>query len=347
STSDLRGHFWRQPHSAARDYGSDREAAIPEEDFEIGRECIDLGKGFELSFGGATQSSEVPVEPAQTDRAMDIANTPIVPQFAKRPVPRTERTRYEAVGYPKSTRAPKREGSRDNGGERQLRHQQSQPRLQGFEMRVIDTHGRRTVVRTPVLASQPQGSDCEHDNVPKLPPPSAAELRYNAQRALINSTAILRATVVNKQQQNDGYSQLPGKASTVRSATSCRPQPKSLARTASERAQTLRISGANGSGSTHAKGFQISMQFESEQAKTGRVQTSDPARIYVSQSKLEQGSASSANMLEQWGMPKPSQHTPTRRLHQGQDGTDDDSDSAGEDTLRMVEDIAQGRSPTM
>ncbi|KAJ1775310.1 hypothetical protein LPJ54_003775 [Coemansia sp. RSA 1824] len=89
------------------------------------------------------------------------------------------------------------------------------------------------------------------------------------------------------------------------------------------------------------------MQFESEQAKTGRVQTSDPARIYVSQSKLEQGSASSANMLEQWGMPKPSQHTPTRRLHQGQDGTDDDSDSAGEDTLRMVEDIAQGRSPTM
>ncbi|KAJ2143414.1 hypothetical protein IW136_001664 [Coemansia sp. RSA 678] len=332
---------------SARDYGSDREAAIPEEDFEIGRECIDLGKGFELSFGGATQSSEVPVEPAQTDRAMDIANTPVVPQFAKRPRARTERTRYEAVGYPKSTRAPKREGSRDNGDERQLRHQQSQPRLQGFEMRVIDTHGRRTVVRTPVLASQPQGSDCEHDKVPKLPPPSAAELRYNAQRALINSTAILRATVVNKQQQNDGYSQLPGKSSTVRSATSCRPQPKSLARTASERAQTLRISGANGSDSTHAKGFQISMQFESEQAKTGRVQTSDPARIYVSQSKLEQGSASSASMLEQWGMPKPSQHIPTWRLHQGQDGTDDDSDSAGEDTLRMVEAIAQGRSPTM
>ncbi|KAJ2501368.1 hypothetical protein GGH96_001977 [Coemansia sp. RSA 1972] len=345
STSDLRGRF-RQPHSAARDYGSDREAAIPEEDFEIGRECIDLGKGFELSFGGAAQSSEVPVEPTQTDQAMDIASTSVVPQFAKRPAARTDRMRYEAVGYPKSTRAPKREGGRENGGERQLRHQQSQPRLQGFEMRVIDTHGGRTIVRTPVLANHPQGSDCEHDKVPKLPPPSAAELRYNAQRALINSTAILRATVVSKQQQIDGYSQLPGKASTVRLATGSRPQPKSLARTASERAQTLRISGANGSGSSHGKGFQISMQFESEQAKADRVQTSDLARIYVSQSKLEQGNASSASMLEQWGMSKPSQHAPMR-LHQGQDGTDDDSDSAGEDTLRMVEDIAQGRSPTM
>ncbi|KAJ2338641.1 hypothetical protein GGF43_006833, partial [Coemansia sp. RSA 2618] len=257
---------------------------------------------------------------------MDIASTPVGPRFVKRPELRSERSRYEVVGYPKSTRAPKRDnltnrdgltkrdGFTDSNGAKghTLRHQQSQPRLQGFELRVIDTHNGRAVVRTPVLSGRPQGSDREQDEIPELPPPSAAELRYNAQRALINSTAILRTAVASKQPHaREQPAQLAEKAATVRLGPGIRPQPKSLARTASERAQSLRIIATSGSQNKRvASGFQINMQFDSEQGRADRAQVAGSAPACMDDiggGALEQGSVSVASVLEQWGISEPSQ----------------------------------------
>ncbi|KAJ2318799.1 hypothetical protein IWW52_002338, partial [Coemansia sp. RSA 2704] len=271
---------------------------------------------------------------------MDVANTP---QLAKRPAPPSERSRYEVVGYPKSTRAPRRGGStcdklRGTAPPRQLRPQPSQSTLKGFEMRIIDTHQGKAVVHAPVLSGPSQGSEC--DDVPELPPPSAAELRYNAQRALISSTAILRTAVASKHEQ-------PGKAATVRREPGYRLRPKSLARTASERAQSLRMAASGGSPNR----FQINIQFESEQADAppDRAPPVGSARTCITSSELEQGSASVASVLEQWGFSTPTSAPPgAGGPQQGQDvAYDTDEDSAGEDTLRLVDGIAQGRSPTM
>ncbi|KAJ2630753.1 hypothetical protein H4R22_002456, partial [Coemansia sp. RSA 1290] len=177
STSDLRGQFQQQPRFPACDYGSEKEGAIPEE-AAIGTDYIDLGKEFALSFGSSPRSEALP---AVSESAMDMTSTSNSSRMAKRPVPRTEKSRYEVVGYPKSTRAPKREpAARDQSSEKRLRQQPSQSRLKGFEIRTIDTHNGKAVVRAPIVAGSAQGAD--HNDVPELPPLSAAELRYNAQR---------------------------------------------------------------------------------------------------------------------------------------------------------------------
>ncbi|KAJ2454219.1 hypothetical protein EV183_001704 [Coemansia sp. RSA 2336] len=346
STSDLRGHFQQQLRFPARDYGSEKEDAIPEE-AAIGTDYIDLGKEFALSFGSSPRPEALP---AVSESAVDMASTSNSSRITNRPVPRTEKSRYEVVGYPKSTRAPKREpAARDQSGEKRLRQQPSKSRLKGFEIRTIDTHSGKAVVRAPVVSGSAQGAD--HDDVPELPPLSAAELRYNAQRALISSTAILRTAVASKQTE-----QRPAKsghkAGAVRPSAYSRPPPKSLARAASERAQSLRMAAESKSPGARSRGFQISMQFDSEQPNPQQQQ--QPAGLAahagIDNSFLEQGSASVASVLEQWGLSTPANSALSSRKQPSQSnalGNDEDSDSAGEDTRQLVEDIVQGRSPTM
>ncbi|KAI9477194.1 hypothetical protein BX667DRAFT_276577 [Coemansia mojavensis] len=284
---------------------------------------------------------------------MDMTSTSNSSRMAKRPVPRTEKSRYEVVGYPKSTRAPKREpAARDQSSEKRLRQQPSQSRLKGFEIRTIDTHNGKAVVRAPIVAGSAQGAD--HNDVPELPPLSAAELRYNAQRALISSTAILRTAVANKQAE-----QRPAKSSrkagSVWPSAYSRPPPKSLVRAASERAQSLRMAAESKSPGARSRGFQISMQFDSEQPNPA-IQQQPPQTVGlavpsgIDSSALEQGSASVASVLEQWGLSTPAKSASSSKKQPCRSnvlGNDEDSDSAGEDTRRLVEDIVQGRSPTM
>ncbi|KAJ2851448.1 hypothetical protein IWW36_001087 [Coemansia brasiliensis] len=353
STSDLRGQFQQQARFPARNYGSEKEDAIPEE-LAIGSDYIDLGKEFALSFGNSPRSEALPAASAS---AMDINSTPSNSQVTKRPVPRTEKSRYEVVGYPKSTRAPKREPvTREQSSEKRLRQQPSQSRLKGFEIRTIDTHNGKAVVRAPIVSGSAQGAD--RDDVPELPPLSAAELRYNAQRALISSTAILRTAVANKHQQAERPAKSSRKAGTVRPSAYSRPAPKSLARAASERAQSLRMAAESKNPASRSRGFQISMQFDSEQLKPAMQQPrtaelaahTDTGSANGGSSSLEQGSASVVSVLEQWGLSTPAKSTPSSGKQSSQNnvlGNDEDSDSAGEDTHQLVEDIVQGRSPTM
>ncbi|KAJ1753236.1 hypothetical protein LPJ79_000515 [Coemansia sp. RSA 1821] len=337
------------PEAKPCDYGSEKEGAIPEE-AAIGTDYIDLGKEFALSFGSSPRSEALP---AVSESAMDMTSTSNSSRMAKRPVPRTEKSRYEVVGYPKSTRAPKREpAARDQSSEKRLRQQPSQSRLKGFEIRTIDTHNGKAVVRAPIVAGSAQGAD--HNDVPELPPLSAAELRYNAQRALISSTAILRTAVANKQAE-----QRPAKSSrkagSVWPSAYSRPPPKSLVRAASERAQSLRMAAESKSPGARSRGFQISMQFDSEQPNPA-IQQQPPQTVGlavpsgIDSSALEQGSASVASVLEQWGLSTPAKSASSSKKQPCRSnvlGNDEDSDSAGEDTRRLVEDIVQGRSPTM
>ncbi|PIA16193.1 hypothetical protein COEREDRAFT_81408, partial [Coemansia reversa NRRL 1564] len=183
---DLRGRIRRQHQKyRTRDFGLDRELSVPEEEFSIGNCHIDSGKGLDLSFGYTPPATVRRSMSYQRLPTVEIANTPIGPLFVRRPEPHSEKVRYEIPGYSMLTRTSRDYNNPDGtqGGDRK---QQTQLKLKGFESRVINTHIGKTVVRTPVMASSTVGADqSEEIDIPELPPPSAAELRYNAQRALI------------------------------------------------------------------------------------------------------------------------------------------------------------------
>ncbi|KAJ2157239.1 hypothetical protein GGF46_004647 [Coemansia sp. RSA 552] len=273
---------------------------------------------------------------------MDIANTPLGPRFVRKPAadaPQRGQSRYEAVGYPKSTRSAGRD--RQQGSAQSLSSPPQQSRLRGFEMRVIDTHNGKTVVRAPILSPEASAdwSGQKKPVVPKLPPVTAAERRYNAQRALINTTAVLRTAVGTK---NGGGQNGPSqKAATLRGGPNGSGQAKGRGRTAVaapvRQAQTIQATGSDG--------FHIHMEFDAGQgdAPGPPAAKSLPLGYATMGAGPEQGRASATSVLEQWGFSSRSSPSPQ---HQGQDSDGDTSDSAGEDARRMVEDIVLGRSPS-
>ncbi|KAJ2701665.1 hypothetical protein H4218_001265 [Coemansia sp. IMI 209128] len=254
---------------------------------------------------------------------MDLIPTHGSPRFVKRSAHMSEQSRYDAVGYPKSTRVSNGLRKQQSaatlrspatsyiGGHSPLLLPSSSPqvggmsavaepqsRLKGFEMRVVNTHSGKAVVRAPILVESGGGSrKGQRDDVPVLPPPSAAELRYNAQRALISTTTVLRSAV-------------GGKAATGRQHATIGVKvggggrrARRVTRTVSDQAHALRSPPAataapaavKEGGSRRGDGFHISMQFASEAEKQPDVSESG-------HSGLEQGRASSSSMLEQWGM---------------------------------------------
>ncbi|KAJ2724345.1 hypothetical protein GGI07_002024 [Coemansia sp. Benny D115] len=180
-------------------------------------------------------------------------------KFAKKSAHYSEQSRYEAVGYPKSTRSAKssksssstsKEQAKDGGASQQQQQQQQQQtagKLKGFQVRVINTHSGKTVVRAPILEGGPQAaSERSTEDGPELPPLSAAELRYNAQRALITTTAVLRTAVGNKPGSRRGAApKHQASVANLKAASPKSPPPvpqRRLTRTMSEKGPTLRTS---------------------------------------------------------------------------------------------------------
>ncbi|KAI9500155.1 hypothetical protein BX070DRAFT_67225 [Coemansia spiralis] len=255
----------------------------------------------------------------QKAQKMDMVSQTSGPRFVKRSAYLNEQSRYDAVGYPKSTRSST---SKDNEcfetksissarsqetqsslstvsasattSQKKQLQSASQPKLKGFQARVINTHSGKAVVHAPILAKPAVGSDCKDDrdeNMLDLLPPSAAELRYNAQRALINTTAVLRTAVLNKKgskanfddqrSQKTRVPDIAGIAATLRVASgasrsnnsnsnsnSHSHSRKPLGRTASEGKRTtdpaIDKSFANIANHNNQDGFHISMRFSSE-----------------------------------------------------------------------------------
>ncbi|KAJ2078008.1 hypothetical protein GGI16_008009, partial [Coemansia sp. S142-1] len=173
----------------------------------------DSGEDDEPSLLGRLHQSQS----SRKTPKMDLIPTHGSPRFVKRSAHMSEQSRYDAVGYPKSTRVS--HGLRKQQSAATLRSPptsytgsylspQSSPqvsamaepqsRLKGFEMRVVNTHSGKAVVRAPILVESGGSRKGHKDEVPVLPPPTAAELRYNAQRALISTTAVLRSAIGGK-----------------------------------------------------------------------------------------------------------------------------------------------------
>ncbi|KAJ2893819.1 hypothetical protein GGI21_005376, partial [Coemansia aciculifera] len=175
------------------------------------------------------------------------------PRFVKRSAHMSEQSRYDAVGYPKSTRVPRKQQSLATlrSVPTQQKQQQQEPRLMGFEMRVISTHSGKAVVHAPILADSP---------LPPVvvAPPSAAELRYNAQRALISTTAVLRnatsggASAAAKTEGHATIGVRVGGSNSGGGGGGGR-RARRVTRTMSDRMSP-----------TSSEGFHISMQFASE-----------------------------------------------------------------------------------
>ncbi|KAJ2787719.1 hypothetical protein GGI15_000490 [Coemansia interrupta] len=289
------------------------------------------------------------------------------PRFVKRSAALNDQSRYDATGYPKSTRSVKRQdgaaSSESSSGER----------LKGFQVRVINTHAGKTVVRAPILEGKKASVEKAAEDAPELPPLSAAELRYNAQRALISTTAVLRTAVgtktvgrmASKQQLRDR----PFRPSTSQTAQSASPAKKSpLTRTLSDRGQEYRPLLFEQVATPANDAFQIDMSFDGgaganagANKRTRVVGSVSPEgyhelRLGLSP-EMEQGRASVGSMLDQWGITAAAQlaqqkHTEQMELarQQGRHYDDidggSDTDSAAEDTVRMVEDLSRGGRPS-
>ncbi|KAJ2524717.1 hypothetical protein GGI11_000611 [Coemansia sp. RSA 2049] len=282
---------------------------------------------------------------------------------ASRPMNTDEQSRYERVGYPKSTRSmsvrdtssiDSRDTQRSQGTaesvpsvaqkkkkKRELQSR-SHSRLKGFEMRVIDTHNGKAVVHAPILTKPTVGSDRENtkrDGAPDLPPPSAVELRYNAQRALISTTSILRTTVRDR-------------STTTAKDKSDSQRSQSKHADAADIAAVLRAASARDSREPAKKHAAV--------RTANGAATRDGSRVDGGQSKadafLEQGRASTGSSLEQWGIVTSasllqtkigSGNAPMALAEQGSllehdEGVDSDGCSSEDDAVRLVENITRG-----
>ncbi|KAJ2557640.1 hypothetical protein EV175_001220 [Coemansia sp. RSA 1933] len=291
----------------------------------------------------------------------------------KRSTNADEQSRYDKVGYPKSTRSmstkdvsysgikntagsqsrdtQKSVGSADDisrATQKKKLQSKSHSRLKGFEMRIIDTHNGKAVFHAPILTKPAAGSDREgskSNDTPALPSPSPAELRTNAQRALINTTSILRTTVKDKggntqssrpdaQRNRNKVPDAAEIAAALRNGAGAKSKSP-LVRTASENITTTssRNSSTSGSGIVGRDG-------QRKTAAAGR------PRMELF---LEQGRASTGSTLEQWGIVTSASLMQTKvasaRPEQGslfEHNEGGDSDSAAEDAIQLVEDIARG-----
>ncbi|KAJ2805305.1 hypothetical protein H4R20_002140 [Coemansia guatemalensis] len=355
---DLRGRVRRQNQNyRGRDHGSDREFSVPAEEFSVGNCHIDSGKGLELSFGYTPPVIEKRSMSDQRVPTVDIASTPIGPLFVRRPEPRSEKAHQETSVYPMLNRTAKGNNARDKtrGADRQRQKQQTQPKLKGFETRVINTHIGKTSVRTPVMASPTVGADeSEQVDIPELPPPSAAELRFNAQRALISAAPTPRTSVSGRTSNyRQGAAAAARKVATVRVYARGSPQ-RNIARALSARSPTIGAAVAKTSaGARGGSGFRINMQFGSEQSESGAISLptmgsastcvdvdsgacrnglAGAAAAAVLPMELEQGRASiTGSVLEQWGIPTPMSQPASGARQPGQGSIGDESDSATED----------------
>ncbi|KAJ2382742.1 hypothetical protein GGI05_005555, partial [Coemansia sp. RSA 2603] len=86
------------------------------------------------------------------------------PRFVKRSAALNDQARYDATGYPKSTRSVK---SRDGAVSSES---SSGERLKGFQVRVINTHAGKTIVRAPILEGRKTPADKTSEDAPELPP---------------------------------------------------------------------------------------------------------------------------------------------------------------------------------
>ncbi|KAJ2862217.1 hypothetical protein FB639_005417 [Coemansia asiatica] len=287
------------------------------------------------------------------------------PRFVKRSAALSEQARYDAVGYPKSTRS---ENPRD--AKEHLSEQQQQKRLKGFQVRVINTHAGKTVVRAPIVDGEHSGKERASEDVPALPPLTAAELRYNAQRALISTTSVLRTAVGGKT-----VSRMASKQHMQVKPTSQRASSRSAGGAATATATAMPLTRAlSDKGQMHrpmllddltSDRFRIDMDFGSP-GKSGAVArraahgdaSTGFAALHLGLSpelELEQGRASTGSMLDQWGITAAAQLAQQKHLEQlaleqsrGHDtGEISDSDSAAEDTIRLVEDLARGNRPSL
>ncbi|KAJ1798430.1 hypothetical protein LPJ59_002504 [Coemansia sp. RSA 2399] len=300
------------------------------------------------------------------------SRVPLVKRPVKRSTNLDEQSRYDKVGYPKSTRsmstreisysgARHAAGSQSQDAQKSLGsaedvsrttqkkklQSKSHSRLKGFEMRVIDTHNGKAIFHAPILSKPAVGSDRENDksnDAPNMPPPSAAELRFNAQRALISTTSILRTTVKDKgytQSKPDGQrsrNKVPDAvdiAAVLRAGAGSDKAKSPLVRTASENITSTSSSSRNNNNIGNAG-----------QRKAAAVRPQ--MELF-----LEQGRASTGSTLEQWGIVTSASLMQTKvasarqeqaqeqgSLHEHNEGGD--SDSAAEEAIRLVESIARG-----
>ncbi|KAJ1814493.1 hypothetical protein LPJ75_002748 [Coemansia sp. RSA 2598] len=289
------------------------------------------------------------------------------PRFVKRSAALSEQSRYDAVGYPKSTRSEK---SRSDKDIQQQQQQHPQKRLKGFQVRVINTHAGKTVVRAPILDGDNASSDKAPEDAPALPPLTAAELRYNAQRALINTTSVLRTAVGSKTvsrmaSKHHMQAKPTSQRASIRGAGIGGAVAVPLTRALSDKGQVHRPMLLDDLvESREGDGFRIDMDFGSphkSSGQTGRRVARDDAStgfraLHLGLSpELEQGRASTGSMLDQWGITAAAQLAQQKHLEQlaleqsrGHDtGETSDSDSAAEDTIRLVEDLARGNRPSL
>ncbi|KAJ2741814.1 hypothetical protein GGI20_004926 [Coemansia sp. BCRC 34301] len=303
---------------------------------------------------------------------MDLIATQGSPRFVKRSVHANEQSRYDAVGYPKSTRVSHGSTLRKQQSAATLRsaptsyHQSpllpsSSPqvaampavaephsRLKGFETRVINTHCGKAVVRAPILieSTATSGSRKGHrDEVPVLPPPSAAELRYNAQRALISTTAVLRSAVNSKTAASAGR---PHVTIGVKVGSTSGRRARRITRTMSDQIHGMHsLPPTAKEGATQPSGgFQISMQFSSEDESQLRQRSLQQKQGGSGYAGLEQGRASSSSMLELWGIS-------TMRGADGAERGSDEGDGCNEsvaesgDTRQRAMQTTSGEGPAL
>ncbi|KAI8323657.1 hypothetical protein GQ54DRAFT_98389 [Martensiomyces pterosporus] len=426
STADLKEQqqpFKRALQSKPTDYFSGLE--LPGDDSK------DFIGGAHHREAGEEQGSDAKAESllgrlhstSKKGQKMDLVSTHCAPRFVKRSAYLTDASArsYTVTGYPKSTRSSKRnaaaststsahqtvvtkesaEISDENHHQKKKKQASQQPKLKGFQVRVINTHSGRTVVRAPVLDEPGDGADADAQGASESLPPSAAELKYTAQRALINTTAVLRATTSVANSAAPGGSS--AKPDTPAGSAAINVQIGSKSGGAGAGADATRASGPNATATASAvpaqkqrsppkvqsaratsgrrrqqqqqqqrrqrakddSGFQINLQFESEQSVSGSSNgnatggngtANGTAAPGVGQ--MVQGRASTESVLESWGISTPTDTAPAAGAQQG--GCRDDSgrtlatseddsdvDSAVEDTIRMVEGMSRGYPATI
>ncbi|KAJ1732526.1 hypothetical protein LPJ61_001999 [Coemansia biformis] len=310
-------------HSLLRDCGNDKAPAEPGRDFGIGCTLVDAGKGLELSFDTAAHSHDKDVEPGKQVGGVSVENTPTGQLFVRRPDGDSTSTPRDAAGYPAPTRTTGRTAghAKARGPERRRQHHhhnrhhhqqhaRTQSELRGFEIRVIDTHGGKAVVRTPILTCGGAG------DLPALPPLNAAERRFNAQRALISTTSVLRSVVAAK--DHPGKRKFHAQSASVGSGADSIAAFDGLRR------------------NTNANGFHINMQFELEHG----LPPAGPARMSDISSAPDDDDAygvahtsapaAPTGVLEQWGIPAVPPRTPSARARAG---SGYDSDGAAVSTV--------------
>ncbi|KAJ2001494.1 hypothetical protein H4R26_004107 [Coemansia thaxteri] len=330
----------KRPHDGA-DKSSSHRSSNSSQRVPGGLSLSDCSAGADSGEDGEEPSLLGRLHQSQTSRKTpkaDVAGQQGTSRFVKRSALMSEQSRYDAVGYPKSTRVVQHHDLRRQKSAAAMRSTppsssgfagvaETQSRLKGFEVRVINTHVGKAVVHAPVLAEPALAAGAVgghlRDDAPVLPPPSAAELRYNAQRALINTTAVLRSAI-------------SGKSAARR-----------ITRAKSEQMHALYSAPAAG-GAQQQKlkqrqqpdsgGFHISMQFSSEeQRRHQHHQTQQKQKQAGGLSVLEQGCASTASMLELWGMEtardRPGAERGSRDNGYG-DGADSDADGSEDQALR-------------